>query len=60
MGGAYIGVFLFHLWTIAVHMGFKVLSGKGEQVREQPEGTAPAGCAILTSAGVGGLDTFIG
>jgi len=45
---------------VAVDMGNKVLSGEGEQGREQSKGTAPAGCAMLTNAGVGDLDTFIG
>jgi hypothetical protein len=60
MGGTYTMISLLHLWTVAVDMGNKVLSDKGEQGREQPKGTAPAGCAMLTSVGVGGLDIFIG
>ena len=60
IGGTYTGIFLLHLWMVAVDMGNKVLSGEGEQGREQSKGTAPAGCAMLTNAGVGDLDTFIG
>jgi hypothetical protein len=41
-------------------MGNMVLNGGGEPCREISGGTAPAGDAILSDAGVGALETFFG